>query len=331
MAQLSAWERVSAALAGQPVDYPPVSIWRHFPEQDQTATQLADATLAWQARHPGDFVKLMPPGDYGTIDWGATSVFRGNAHGTRETTRFPVATSADWVRLRPVAVDRGMLREVVEAARLVNERLDGAVPVLQTIFSPLTTAMKLSNGQVIQHLRDQPDAVRAGLQVIADITSELTRVTLERGAGGIFFATQCATTDLLTAAEYQAFGARYDLEVLAAAGASRFTLLHIHGQHILFDELLSYPVQAFNWHDRRTLPDLAEGQRISGRCVVGGLDEEAIVTLRPQEAAAQARSAVAALAGRHVMIAPGCVIPTATPAATIDAVLQAVRGDSRKS
>ena len=112
MAQLSAWERVSAALAGQPVDYPPVSIWRHFPEQDQTATQLADATLAWQARHPGDFVKLMPPGDYSTIDWGATSVFRGNTHGTRETTRFPVATRADWTRLRPVAVDRGMLREV---------------------------------------------------------------------------------------------------------------------------------------------------------------------------------------------------------------------------
>ena len=325
MAQMSAWERVNAALAGQPVDSPPVSIWRHFPEQDQTAAQLADATLAWQARHPGDFVKLMPPGDYGTIDWGAASVFRGNIHGTRETTRFPVATSADWARLRPVAVDRGMLREVVEAARLVNERLGGAAPVLQTIFSPLTTAMKLSNGQVIQHLRDEPDAVHAGLRVIAGVTSELTRVTLERGAGGIFFATQCATADLLTAAEYQAFGARYDLQVLAAATASRFTLLHIHGQQPLFAELQSYPVHGFNWHDRRTAPNLAEGQRISGRCVVGGLDEEAIATMRPEDAAAQARSAVAALAGRHVMIAPGCVIPTATPAATIDAVLQAVR------
>jgi uroporphyrinogen decarboxylase len=325
---MSAWERVSAALAGQPVDYPPVSIWRHFPEQDQTAAQLTEATLAWQARHPGDFVKLMPPGDYGTIDWGAASVFRGNTHGTRETTRFPVATSADWARLRPVPVDRGMLREVVESARLVNARLGGAAPVLQTIFSPLTTAMKLSNGQVIQHLRDQPDAVHAGLQVIADVTRELTRVTLERGAGGIFFATQCATADLLTVAEYQEFGARYDLEVLAAA-ASRFTLLHLHGQQPLFDELCAYPVQAFNWHDQRTPPALAEGQRASGRCVVGGIDEEAVATMRPEEAAAQARSAVAALAGRQVMIAPGCVIPTATPATTIDAILQAVRGDNR--
>ena len=73
-------------------------------------------------------------------------------------------------------------------------------------------------------------------------------------AGGIFFATQCATTDLMSVPEYEEFGARYDRQALDAAGASRFTMLHIHGENIMFEQLMTYPVHAINWHDRRTAP-----------------------------------------------------------------------------
>ena len=52
MAAMSKWERVEAALAGEAVDRPPVSLWQHFPEQDQTAEALADvhARLAGAVR-----------------------------------------------------------------------------------------------------------------------------------------------------------------------------------------------------------------------------------------------------------------------------------------
>ncbi|MDI3341417.1 MAG: uroporphyrinogen decarboxylase family protein [Sphaerobacter sp.] len=323
---MTRWERVEAALAGREVDRVPVSLWRHFPNQDQSAEDLAVVTLAWQARFDFDFIKLMPPGDYPTIDWGAESEYRGSPGGTRQTTRFPVVALDDWRRVTPVAPDQGMNRQVVEAARLVNERLGGAVPVLQTIFSPLTVAMKLSNGAVLAHLRERPDIVHEALAAITEVTRGVLVASLERGAGGIFFATQCATTDLMTVEEYREFGRRYDLAVLEAAGASRFTLLHLHGEHIMFDELRDYPVHALNWHDRRTAPTLTAGERASGRCVVGGIDEKGIVAMSAAEAAAQARDAVAQLGGRHLMVAPGCVIPIATPEATIQAVVAAVRG-----
>jgi uroporphyrinogen decarboxylase len=322
---LSHWERVEAALRGAEVDVPPVSLWRHFPERDQTAGDLAAATLEWQRAFDFDFVKLMPPGDYPTIDWGAESVYRGSPGGTRETIRYPVTSPEDWVRLEPVPVDRGMNREVVEAARLVNEALHAEVPVLQTVFSPLTVAMKLSAGRVIDHLREHPDLVHQGLAVITEVTRAVAQASLERGAAGLFFATQCATTELLTLDEYRAFGVPYDLQVLEAAAGSRFTLLHLHGQEIMFEELARYPVHALNWHDQRTWPSLAEGQLLSGRCVVGGIDERAVATMAPAEAAAQARDAVAQLGGRQMMVAPGCVIPIATPEATVRAVVHAVR------
>lgn len=322
---LSHWERVEAALRGEAVDVPPVSLWRHFPERDQTAEDLATVTLEWQRAFDFDFVKLMPPGDYPTIDWGAESVYRGSPGGTRETIRYPIVSPQDWARLEPVPVDRGMNREVIEAVRLVDQALGGQVPVLQTVFSPLTVAMKLSAGRAIDHLREHPDLVHQGLAVISEVTRAVAQSSLERGAAGLFFATQCATTALLTIEEYREFGVPYDLRVLEAASGSRFTLLHVHGQDIMFEELARYPVHALNWHDRRTWPPLAEGQRRSGRCVVGGIDERAIATMAPEEAAAQARDAVSQLQGRWLMVAPGCVVPVATPEANVRAVVDAVR------
>jgi len=323
--EMSTWERVEAALAGERVDRPPVSLWQHFPEQDQTATALANSTLAWQERYDNDFIKFMPPGDYATIDWGLTSEYRGSRSGTRETTHYPIVTADDWQRIAPIPVDRGMHRAVIEAARLTSERLNDAAPLLQTIFSPLTIAMKLSEGRVLDHLRERPERVHEALAAITTVTHAMTAATLERGASGIFFATQCATTDLMTAREYEEFGARYDRQVLDAAGASRFTMLHIHGEKIIFDALMTYPVHAINWHDRRTSPILAEGARRSGKCAIGGIHEHGIATMTPDEAAAQARDAVTATGGRQVMIGPGCVIPITTPPANIAAVIRAVR------
>ena len=326
MAQMTSIERVEAALAGNAVDHPPVSLWRHFPERDQTAEALADVTMEWQGKFGFDFIKLMPPGDYATIDWGAESSYQGSTGGTRQTTIFPINTIGDWAKIKPVPIDRGRNREVIEAARLVDERLGGQIPVLQTIFSPLTIAMKLSDGKVLAHLREDPSLVHEALHAITAVTRQLTAATLDRGAYGIFFATQCATTDLMSAEEYTEFGATYDIQVLEAAVDSRFTLIHIHGSNIMFDMLKTYPSNSLNWHDRRTSPSLADGQASSGRCVVGGIHEKEIATMTAEQSAAQARDAVASLNGRNMMVGPGCVIPTTTPDVNVRAVVDAVRG-----
>ncbi len=325
MPEMTHWERIEAAVSGAALDHPPVSLWMHFPDRDQTAADLAAVTLDWQARFAFDFLKLMPPGDYMTIDWGAESIYRGNPNGTRDTVRFPVNSVEDWRRITPVPADRGMIAQVVEAAGLVHDRIGDSVPLLQTIFSPLTTAMKLSNGRVIDHLRERPDIVHEALRVITGVTREVVAASLHSGASGIFFATQCARHDLLSSGEFQEFGARYDLPVIEAAEGSRFTLLHIHGFEIMFDELSRYPVHALNWHDRRASPSLTEGRAASGKCVAGGIDDQAIVTSSATEAAGQAQDALIATEGRRMVLAPGCVIPVATPLENVAAIVQTTR------
>ena len=327
-AQMTSRERVIAALRGQDVDRPPVSLWRHFPNQDQTATNLAAVTARLQEMLGLDFIKLMPPGDYATIDWGATSEFQGAPGGTRETTRFPVQQAEDWGRIGRVPADSGFNAEVVRACSLVREAVGTDVPVLQTIFSPLTIASKMSNGRVVDHLREKPEIVHEALLAIRDVTIEVSRASLQAGASGVFFASQLATSDLLTESEYLDFGTNYDLEVLEETNGagSQFTLVHIHGSNTFFHTLAGYPGNALNWHDRRVGPDIPSVQRAyPDLATVAGIDEKGIAEMTSDEVRDQVREARVATGDRRLMIAPGCVILVATPQENLKAAVAAAK------
>lgn len=320
-----------AALAGDEVDRPPVSLWRHFPEQDQSAADLAASTLNWHEMLGLDFIKLMPPGDYATIDWGASSEFQGAPGGTRETTRYPIQSPEDWAKIAPVPVDKGFNAEVVATCALVREGVGADVPVLQTIFSPLTIANKLSNGLVIEHLRSHPDAVHEALEAIRRVTIDVTRASLGAGADGVFFASQCATSDMVTRDEYDEFGVAYDRPVVAAAreAGSTFTMIHIHGDNTFFDVLAGYDGDALNWHDRRVGPSISEvlGD-YPGYGLVAGIDEKGIAAMSADDVARQVQDARQAAADRRLLVGPGCVILVATPEENLKAAVQAVVGSS---
>lgn len=324
------WERVRAAIQGEAVDRPPISLWRHWPIEDDTSQGLAAATIRWQHEYDFDLVKFMPAGTYGLEDWGAETVHGPAPVGTRIVTRYGVASAEQWPHLAQLEVTQGDMGRQIEALRLVAEGLANSVPILQTLFSPLTTAYKLAGSRVYADLRLRPDLLKAGLQTIAETTVRFALASLRAGAHGVFFATQSATYRLLNEAEYRAFGVHYDRQVLDAVRAeAELNMLHIHGEDIMFDLLTDYPVEMINWHDRLTWPDLAEaGGRFSG-LLVGGLREFRVLRKGPIAAIqSQIRDAIAQTGGRRLMLAPGCVIPTDTPPEHIRAAVEAVTGTS---
>ena len=317
-------ERVAAAVASDAVDRPPISLWTHFPERDQTAADLAASTIAWQQRYGFDFVKFMPPGDYTTIDWGAESVYQGAPGGTRTTTRFPIQQIDDWGSLRPVDVRQGFNGVILDALRQSREAIAGDVPVLQTIFTPMIIAQKLSNDRAVEHLRQNPELIHAALGVITETTRAMVDASFAAGADGLFLAVRTADFGIMTEAQYREFGLPYDLRVLDAVPENVITLLHFHGEQPMLDLAADYPAGILNWHDRRTSTSLGEGQRLSGRPVAGGINERAAATATPDAVAAEARDAIAQTNGRGVLITPGCVIPFAAPEANFRAAIAAV-------
>ncbi len=321
-------ERLMTAIRGGAVDRIPVSLWQHFPNRDRTAEELAEQTVQFQRRYDFDFVKMTPMGLYGVEDWGTVPrYFPGTMKPPVEGT-YGVQSDAGWAKVRPLDVTRGRYGQEVSAVRMVRRELGPEVPVLQTIFSPLTTARKLAGDLVVAGVRENSARLRRALGAITETTVNFARACLEAGADGLFFATQCATSDLLTQEEYRIWGRPYDLEVLEAVrGSASIVLLHIHGLNVYFRDLVDYPVDIINWHDRRTTPSLREARSLTGRCLAGGVDElGTLVNAGLEEVAAQVRDAIAQCEGKGLVVSPGCVVPPDCPEQRYRAVLQAAHG-----
>lgn len=321
------WERVRAALRGQVADAPPVALWRHFPGQDERPETLADAHVRFWRRFGVDLLKVTPASGYYADDWGLRSAYRPNREGVRTYLDRPVKTPEDWLKLRPLDVTAGRYGRELRALRRIREAVRGEVPVLATVFSPLTVAKTLCGDRaVVRYLREQPDALCAGLEVITDVTARFAQECLSAGADGVFFATQMACEAAVTEEEYATFGRPYDLRVLEAVSGAEVVVLHAHGDRPYFDLLAGYPVHALNWHDRRTPPSLRDARGRYSGCLCGGLDETTFADRDPTQVAHEATDALLQTGGRGHIVSPGCVIPVDTPEANVDAVVRAVRG-----
>lgn len=321
------WERIEAALKGQEVDRVPVSLWRHWPGDDETAQGLANAMLRWQQTYDFDLIKFMPTGMYGVHDWGTETIYNPGFRGNRIAVKPGVTDAEQWPKLARLDPRQGAYGQEVEAIRLAAAELKDSVPILQTIFSPLTTAVKLAGERAYAHLRTQPDLLKAGLEIITDVTIRFTQACLEAGAHGVFFATQNASYRLLSEAEYREFGLHYDLQVLnAIRGQTRLNMLHVHGEDIMFDLATTYPVEMINWHDRITWPTLKEAQSRFNGALVGGINDRVTIAEGPvDEIRWQVRDAIEQTGGRRLIVGPGCVIPTNTPDAHVRAVIETVQ------
>lgn len=324
-AKMNHWDRLRAAMNGEAVDHVPISLWRHWAVDDETPEGLAAVMVNWQRTYDFDLVKLMPTGTYSIEDWGAETEYHANYRGIRTITKFGLDNAEMWPELAQLEVTKGYLGKQIQALRLTAAALNNEAPILQTIFSPLTTARKLAGERIFTDMRRQPELFKAGLQIIAETTARFAVESMNAGAHGMFFASQCDSYQLMSEAEYQEFGVQYDLQVMAPVKEAEFNMIHAHGEDIMFDLMASYPARMMNWHDRLTWPNLSQAAERYNGLSVGGVNEWHTLLYGPEEAIkAEVREAIAQTGGRRLMIGPGCVIPSHTPARHVRAAIEAV-------
>jgi uroporphyrinogen decarboxylase len=317
--KLSHRERIEKALVLEETDRLPFGFWRHFPNQDRAPRRLAQLSLELQRKLDLDFIKFTPYGLYSAVDWGVTlDVKGGNVPPVQAD--YPIKRPEDWCGLAQLRGTDGEYLIVLEAQRIALSEMRERIPLVQTVFSPLTTALKLAGPEkLLEHLRNAPTAVHAGLAIIADTTRRFAVEALTRGADGLFFASQTANEGYLTSAEYAEFAKKYDMNVLEAVkGRSWFNILHVHGEKGMFDQVLDYPVQALNYHDREGGPTLAEMRKKTRKCLVGGIGHTTtLVHGTPADVDAQVQDAWRQVNHRGLILGPGCVGSLESPEANV--------------
>jgi uroporphyrinogen decarboxylase len=319
-------ERIEACIANEAVDRPAVALWRHFPVDDQSPTSLAEATIDFQRAYDFDLVKVTPASSFCIKDWGAKDEWHGSSEGTREYTHRVIQHPADWEKLSILDPTKGYLAAQLDCLRMIIGELGGEVPVIQTVFNPLSQAKNLVGAENLSiHLRRYPQELTTGLRIIAESIQRFIEAARPAGAAGIFYAVQHAQYSLFSEKEYQDFGRSFDMLALESAQEFKFNMLHLHGKQVMFDRFLDYPVAIINWHDRETPPSLAEAKKKFSGALCGGLRrQETMVLGTPEQINIEAEDAFRQSGGKGLILGTGCVMPTIVPRGNIIAARKSV-------
>jgi uroporphyrinogen decarboxylase len=214
---------------------------------------------------------------------------------------------------------------------MVAGELGADVPALQTVFSPITVGGYLvgkSKARVVRELRNHPEVVRPALDKVAQALIDFSRRSIEAGAAGIFYAISgYASRDAMPEALYRQLVLPYDIGVLDQLPRSAwFNTVHLCGSNLNFGVVRDLPAQAVSWsiHNQGN-PSLAEGCKISGRPVMGGMSQRStLIYGPPKEIEAEARRAITETGGRGFLLAPGCSVPPRVRDANLEAMVSAV-------
>jgi len=333
-------ERIKAALKGEPVDRVPINLWMHFSTVDQDPRSLAEAQVAFATKYDFDFIKLMPFGLYGVQDYGAKVKIFNQVNQPPIVEDYGIHDATDWGRIEELPATYSTYGKQVQLTRYALALAPKELPVIQTIFSPLTTARKLAGDRILLDMKENPALLKQALQAFTQTTINFVKANIDAGVSGFFFATQCANLDFLTEAEYREFGEYYDLQVINAyKDATYFNVAHLHGDKGMFDLIAAYPVNCINWHDRWSSPTLVEARTKTHKCLLGGIREvpyfdehgnriraSLLTDGTVDEVERHVREAIDAAGGHGLILGPGCVADQLSQEKNIYALRRAVNG-----
>jgi uroporphyrinogen decarboxylase len=319
-------ERIQACIANEAVDRPAVALWRHFPVDDQHPASLAHAVIDLQRSYDFDLVKITPASSFCIKDWGSQDEWHGAVEGTREYTHRVIKHPGDWGKLVPLDPNHGYLGAQLDCMRMIVNELGAEVPIIQTVFNPLSQAKNLVGADNLAvHLRRFPQELKAGLKTIAESIQRFIEASVQTGVDGIFYAVQHAQYSLFSEQEYDEFGTAYDQLSLEPLREFKVNMLHLHGTQVMFDRFMDYPFGIINWHDRESHPTLAEARQKYPRALCGGLRRQKTMVLgTPEQVKAEALDAIQQTGGRGLILGTGCVMPTIVPRGNIIAARQSV-------
>lgn len=305
-------ERIDAVLNGEKPDRIPASFWFHFPSDKIAGEAMAQAHFEYYEACGPDFIKAMNDNRY---DMPAD---------------MPVIEKPqDWARLPKNPASAPNYQKEISGLRHLAEKLDGEAYFIVTMFDPMATGNYISNKQVINHLREDPESTVKGLRTIAESLAEFAVACIEAGAAGLYYSAQSGGVDKMTQEEHLKYMKPIEMIIWEASSAKgNFNLLHLCGPGMYFDNYKDYPFDAVNW--AVGLPGnfaLAEGKRFFGKPVCGGLDNNGTIATGPKGAIEESvRAALDEGGETNFILGANCTVPNDIDWENIRTALAAGRG-----
>lgn len=296
-------DRVKAVLNSEPTDRPPYSFWFHYPADQVAGRAAAEAHLATWRTHDQDILKVMNDNGY-DLPEGVESV----------------ASPGDLAALPLTPLESSCFQNQLEALRIIRAEV-GDCPVITTLFSPLYTAGKLTDGRMAKLLTADRERALAGVETIARSLADFATACIDAGADGIFVSVQDGIDRTLGDGFYAREIAHLDHLLFEGADTGWLNVLHVHEAVHGLEPFLDYPVNAVNWADRQAGPAIDEVAGRMGPGIFAGMDHVDTVTSGdPDRLAEEIRDAARRAGDRGLIVGPGCSFPSDTPEAMLETV-----------
>ena len=306
-------ERFTAAVGGGDVDHPPCVVWVHF---------VTDALPGEEAaRRHAAFVR--------TYDWDLCKVmhdYRYPLPGGMETLQTP----QDMLRFaKQPARSLPNYVEQLKVIRTLRAELGPDVPIVDTFFDPFQQVMRKAGFStaplVYGNRREALHMLDAITDTVCDYMQELKRA----GCDGVLYSINGAIAPPgergIDDETFRTFLRPFDLRVMEAM-QGMVRILHVHGTYVDMRRVLDYPCEVYSVSDRlRGNPSLAELRAMTGKCLMGGINEKKIQESSPAEIREEIRDAVRQASKRTFILSPGCTSAPQTP----EHILRCVRETSR--
>lgn len=296
-------ERVLAVLRGEAVDRIPAGFWLHFPEQNFYGDSSVQAHLDFFRETDSDIHKIM--------------------NENLVPCEIPIKRAADWKNLKPFTRQSPFIVEQVEIIKRILDQTGGEGLTLATIHGIVASAWHARGGSagyetgsnlLAAHLREDPQAVSYGWQILSDGLAILTEECLKAGADGIYYAALGGEKYLFTEEEFERYVKPHDLKVWdVAKERSDCNVLHICKDRLDLARYKDYPCDIVNWGVYAENPSLEEGGQIfPDQVLLGGLDDRAgvLVDGTDEEICRAVKSILHRMEGRRFILGADCTLPT---------------------
>jgi len=288
-----------AWLAGQGAPgYTPAAFFLHFGNDYKSGSAAAKRHLGFFRHTDMDFLKIQFEQTYSRQDF--------------------LQKPADWSKLKLAKLDfyEPLLQTVRE---LVKAEKKNSL-ILMTLYSPFMCAGHCATAPVLlQHLEENPEAVKKGLEILTDSQLLFVRACIREGVDGFYASTQGSEANRFrNPAIFSKYVKPFDVvSMKEAAAACPFNILHVCdyvAPYANYDAVLDYPGHVVNVNVKLKDRQLS-GQditRMFKRPFMGGIDRHGIIANgTPAQVEAEIRRVVKS-APRPFLLGADCTVEADT-------------------
>jgi len=289
---MSSWtkrKRLESIINGKLADRPPISAWRHFPEQENNPKDLAKVLIEFQRKYDWDFMKINPKAVYYHEAWGNEYDYSVYKDVVPTMIKHVIHDAEDLKKINELPGNEGVFAEQLETIKLIKQEMRDEVPLFMTIFCPIGVLLNLcgerslgryrkanrEDSLLIKLLEKDREGVHKALAAISRTLARYAAATIKAGTDGVFYAALgMAREGWMTYKEWEEFVKPYDLIVLEELKSS-LTILHTCGIYGNPQRFIDYPINVIHWAQSApgNPPILGSEKWIGDKIPMGGVDE----------------------------------------------------------